>query len=227
MSPAYYKKAKHKRDVPAVKPFQADEVWAAAAAAYRINGEYVKAVPRWATPDPNAKTSNRNIILELLDNPAGITHSDREQGSDTRRYYQSLTFKILQNRRISDYERNAMKVSEKDEIEPDGLDLNLIASLPANVVRAKERDKIENRIVYNADGVIGSIGERISVEIEVLKSAFSINWGVYYITGITTENQVVYFGYKNDVQAGKIIKVTGRVKAHRDNSTQLNRVRIG
>jgi hypothetical protein len=46
------------------------------------------------------------------------------------------------------------------------------------------------------------------------------------VTGITDKNQAVFFSYKDGMNAGKRVKVAGTVKAHRDDSTQLNRVKV-
>jgi len=38
--------------------------------------------------------------------------------------------------------------------------------------------------------------------------------------------QAVFFSHRNGIQPGKLIVAEGTVKAHRDNSTQLNRVKV-
>jgi hypothetical protein len=39
-------------------------------------------------------------------------------------------------------------------------------------------------------------------------------------------DQAIFFSYKTELEAGALIKISGTVKAHRDNVTQLNRVKI-
>jgi hypothetical protein len=53
-----------------------------------------------------------------------------------------------------------------------------------------------------------------------------MKWNTNYVTGITTDDQVVFFAYKEALDIGKVLNITGTVKAHRDNSTQLNRVKV-
>jgi hypothetical protein len=43
---------------------------------------------------------------------------------------------------------------------------------------------------------------------------------------MTENKEVVFFGYKAQRQVGERVRVTGNVKAHRDDSTQLNRVKF-
>jgi hypothetical protein len=53
-----------------------------------------------------------------------------------------------------------------------------------------------------------------------------MKWNTNYVTGITTNDQVVFFAYKEALDIGKVLNINGTVKAHRDNSTQLNRVKV-
>jgi hypothetical protein len=53
-----------------------------------------------------------------------------------------------------------------------------------------------------------------------------MKWNTNYVTGITTDDQVVFFAYKEALDIGKVLDIQGTVKAHRDNSTQLNRVKV-
>jgi hypothetical protein len=55
---------------------------------------------------------------------------------------------------------------------------------------------------------------------------FSQQWNVFFVTGITSSDQVVFFSYREAIPAGTTIVAQGTVKAHRDNSTQLNRVKV-
>lgn len=41
-----------------------------------------------------------------------------------------------------------------------------------------------------------------------------------------TDDQAVFFAHKQPINIGKLIIAEGTVKAHRDNSTQLNRVKV-
>jgi hypothetical protein len=46
------------------------------------------------------------------------------------------------------------------------------------------------------------------------------------MSGITSDDQVVFFAYKQQLEVGKMIDLHGTVKAYRDNITQLNRVKV-
>jgi hypothetical protein len=60
----------------------------------------------------------------------------------------------------------------------------------------------------------------------VVKSVYSQNYGVYFITGVTASRQAVFFSFRERLAKGHQCRIRGTVKAHRENSTQLNRVRM-
>ncbi len=199
---------------------QASDVWGAACAAQRINGAYLKTIE-----DGKNTETNRQIVDNFLANTDLITEADREQGEAVRRYYKGLTFKILQGKKLNDFDNTAMVIANRDVIESN-YDVAVIASLPSCYERAVKRDNVNSRVEGARGGFIGRIGEKIKLNIEVVRSVFSQQWGVYFVTGITTEDQVVFFSYRDAIPAGKLVIAQGTVKAHRDNSTQLNRVKV-
>jgi hypothetical protein len=211
----------------------ADTVWSAACAAQRINGEYVKAVTSYVTNEdilPESeqtppKEINRDIINRLIADPSQITDADRVQAEAVRKYYKAFTFKILQGKMLSEFDNNAMVISNRDVIESN-YDVAVIASLPASYERAVKRDNLNRKIDSASGGFVGRVGDKVKLTVEVVRSVFSQQWNVFFITGITTDDQPVFFSYRETIPTGKTIVAQGTVKAHRDNSTQLNRVKL-
>jgi hypothetical protein len=215
----------------------ADTVWSAACAAQRINGEYVKMVTSYTTNDEiltnslvqaviaEAKQTNRQIIDKLLADTSQITDADRVQAEAVRKYYKAFTFKILQGKMLSEFDNNAMVISNRDVIESN-YDVAVIASLPASYERAVKRDSLTRKIESASGGFVGRVGDKVKLTVEVVRSVFSQQWNVFFITGITTDDQPVFFSYRETIPTGKTIVAQGTVKAHRDNSTQLNRVKL-
>jgi hypothetical protein len=200
--------------------YSADDVWAAACMAQRINSGYVKA----GNID---KQSNRQIVDELLVNTNRITDEDREQGKKVRQYYQAYTFKILKGIKLGEFDNNAMVLSNRDVIESN-YDMVVIVSLPQSYERSVKWDGADQRVKFATGGYIGTSGDKITVSIEVLKTVYSQKWNTSYFTGITNEDQVVFFAYNHidRLEVGDTYTIQGTVKAHRDNSTQLNRVKV-
>jgi hypothetical protein len=205
--------------------FNADDVWAAACQAQRINGAYVK-LSIMSESDPSLdRKSNRQIVESLLTDTTQITDEDREEGAQVRKFYQAFTFKILKGIRLSEFDNNAMLIANRDTIESN-YDLAVIASLPSCYERGVKRHTVDQRIFFAKGGFVGRVGDKVSPSIEVLKSVFSQQWNTHYITGITGDDQVLFFAYKQPLEVGKMFDLYGTVKAHRDNTTQLNRVKI-
>ena len=215
----------------------ANTVWSAACAAQRINGEYVKMVTSYATNDeilPNSleqaasaetKRTNRQIIDQILADTSMITDDDRVQAEAVRKYYKGFTFKILQGKMLSEFDNNAMVIANRDVIEAT-YDVAVIASLPASYERAVKRDTLNRKIENVSGGFVGRVGDKVKLNVEVVRSVFSQQWNVFFITGITSDDQAVFFSYREAIPTGKTIVAQGTVKAHRDNSTQLNRVKV-
>jgi hypothetical protein len=206
--------------------YLADDVWAAACQAQKVNGTYVKdGQTSVLNPDVICK-SNRQITFELLEDLAQITDESREQGKKVRQYYQGLTFKVLKGIKLNDFDNNVMVISNRDVIN-ENFDLAVIASLPNSYIRAVERDTVDQRIKSATGGYISKPGLKATlIKLEVLKSIFSHKYNVNFITGITHADEVVFFSYKESIMVGQNIIVNGTVKSHRDNSTQLSRVKL-
>jgi hypothetical protein len=203
----------------------ADNVWSAACAAQRINGSYIKLSVISESDPATTKLSNRMIVEQLLADLSGITDEDREQGVKVRAFYQAYTFKILQGKQLSDFDNTAMLIANRDVI-TGNYDVAVIASLPSCYERGVVRQSADQRINFATGGFIGKANDKVTASIEVLKSVFSMKWNTNYVTGITTNDQVVFFAYKEALDIGKVLNINGTVKAHRDNSTQLNRVKV-
>lgn len=201
-----------------------DDVWAAACAAQRINGSYIKLSRISETPD-STKLSNRMIVEQLLADPFNITDEDREQSVKVRSFFQAYTFKILQGKRLSEFDNNAMLIANRDIIEST-YDLALICSLPASYERGVARQTADQRISFARGGYIGVEGDKVKLNIEVIKNIWSEKWHTWYVTGITSEDQVVFFSFKSELEIYRNVEIHGTVKGHRDNSTQLNRVKV-
>jgi hypothetical protein len=207
--------------------YLADDVWAAACQAQRVNGSYVKlGVSSESDPSMNQK-SNRQLVELLLADSTQITEEDREQGKKVRQYYQAYTFKILKGIKLGDFDNNAMLLSNRDVINSN-YDMAVVVSLPASYERGVKRSDVDQRVKFATGGYIGKPTDKITVTIEVLKTVYSQKWNTNYFTGITTDDQVVFFAYNGNgkLDIGDTYTIQGTVKAHRDNSTQLNRVKF-
>jgi hypothetical protein len=206
--------------------FNADDVWTAACFAQRTNGCYIKNADaeEWKG---QAVDTNRQLVDKVISGEYAeqITDEDRKQGKKVRQYFQGFTFKILKGIKLSEFDNTAMLIANRDII-TSSYDVAVIASLPSCYERSIKRDIVDQRITFATGGYVGCPGDKVTHQIEVLKCFYSEKWDTHYVTGITEAEQVFFFAYKNPIDLGSTIKIQGTVKAHRDNSTQLNRIKV-
>lgn len=209
-------------NVPRVRKvtFNTDDVFAAACAAQRINGQYIKAVVTGS-----GQKTNRQITEDLLADPQQIALDDRQQGQYVRQYFKGLTFKVIEGKQLSDFNKNAMDIAGNDVIETT-YQLAVAVSLPATYEKNSKRDDVDRRIKFATGGYVGEIGEKVILNIEVLKQLWSEKYNTWYLTGITGEDQVVFFALRTQYDIGTHLTIEGIVKNQRETSTQLNRVKV-
>ena len=213
--------------------YSVGDVWGAACHAQRINGAYIKQ-DEWELPSESAtavqlkRKSNRNIMMEALENPFMITDEDRVAGAECLKFIQNdMTFRALQNR-LTDFDRSVMKITAvTDRFFPQGhrLELATVACLPNSYQRALKRIEEQDRLNQTA-GYIGAIGDKVTITVDIVRCIFSQKWNTYYATGITANNETVFFAIREPLNTGTTLSFRGTVKAHRDGQTQLNRVAI-
>jgi len=221
------------RAQPQGNRYAMDLVWGAACAAQRINGAYVKETQyrfdeALNTTVPTVKR-NRNIMEEILDNPAMLMPEDIAQGQECRKFLQQdITFRALKGR-LTDFDSATSRViaveGEFDSVKH-RYELAVVASLPASHQRALERQVTQERVRQTTGDYVGQPGDKVRVTVEIVKSNYSQQWNTWYATGITSHNQAVFFAYRSELAKGTTVDIQGTVKAHRDGSTQLNRVSI-
>ena len=198
----------------------ADKVWGAAVVAFRANKGYVKALGVGL-----ATKTNRQIVDELLKDNVPILGVDIEEGRKIRQYFKALTFKVIEGKTLTPFLSNAMQIAEKEFI-TDNLGVGTIASLPATYYKMTSRDEVDRRINWARGGFVGQIGDTVSTEIEIIKKLWSNNYNTWYLTGINDKDQVLFFPHKVDMEIGTCVTITGKVKSHRENSTQLSHVKV-
>lgn len=206
-----------------------DDVLAAACAAQRYNNEYLKEDQVEVDPEGNInvkKVANKKLIYRFLNNELPVLEEDREIAKKVRTHYCGLTFKILQGKVLSEFDQVTLQIAENDEVAGPYL-IAVAASMPSCYNRAIQRAETEMRINQANNGYLGAVGSKVECKIEVMKSAYSQNFNVYFITGITADNKVVFFANRNNVEIGTMLGIKGTVKRHtEDNKTQLNRVKV-
>jgi hypothetical protein len=208
------------------------DVWAAACAAQRVNGEYLKE-GRNEYGDKgevlSTKRRNRDIMLEFLHNPDRLLVEDVEAGEQARNFLaKDLTFRALKGQ-LTDFDQSVSKclaVADRFYTVTHRYEMAVIASLPSSARRSQDRQSAEQRMQFARGGLIGQPGNKISTNVEVISANYSQQYNIFWIRAITEQDQPVMFSNKEKFDVGTSITIQGKVKAHRDNLTQLNYVKV-
>jgi len=208
-------------------------VWAAAVLATDANQGYVKeAVHAWDEATQTTKLvrrRNRDIMLDHLKHPQDFTAEVLARGQEVMNSVRNdLTFRAIKGR-LTDFDQAVSKVlavEQQFDSAKHRYEMAIVASLPASAARAEKRATNDERVKFATGGLIAQPGAKITAHVEVLSAVYSQNYGCWFIKGITDQDQPVFFSYREGMDAGQWITVQGTVKAHRDNLTQLNRVKV-
>jgi len=212
--------------------YSVDDVWGAAVAAQRVNGEYVKEDKININEDGSHETlkkRNRDIMMDFLAVPGTITDEDRATGHECRRCLQNdLTFRALKGQ-LSAFDASVgrvVAVEEEFDSVQHRLELAVVACLPQSHQRTLVRQSIQDRVRNASGGYVGNVSDKVALDAEVVSANWSNIYNIFWVTAITQDNRALFFSYKSQLNSGAQVKLVGTVKAHRDNKTQLNRVKV-
>ena len=202
--------------------FTADQVWALAVAADRINGSYLKE-DQWEEQNGSmVKTKEANKLMVkrwLREGTFPVTEQDTEEGRRVRQYFNTFIMRELAGK-LNDFERQALKLAQKQEFTGRDLyDFAVISCLPSVARRDLQRQEIK-REIYQSEQLVGSVGQTIVSDFTVI----NWNYSKWRVQGRMGEAFVDFWFSKELVGE---LKIKGKIKAVRgDKTTQLNYVKI-
>ena len=207
--------------------FTAEQVWACAAAAQRINGGYFKE-DKWENVNDQArKVSDANKVMVkawLRDQDySQITAADTEEGIRARNHFKSYTFLAIAGR-LNEFQQTAMKLAAKEEFTGrDIYDFAVISCLPSVAVRDVANSELK-REIYTSEQLQGDVGDTIVGDITVISARFNPDYNRYKIRARMGES-FVDFWFGRELEG--TVRVKGKIKIQRgDKTTQLNYVKI-
>jgi predicted P-loop ATPase len=202
----------------------ADQVWAAACAAYRVNGGYFKQ-PEVTDQGVITRPTNRELVHQYLAEPSSVTADDLEQGRKCRQdLLKQATMSALKNR-ATEWDLLTAEMAGLDTITTD-YQLSVITAMPKSHSQNLARETVDSRLAYCDSDPVGRIDERVEITGQVVRSNYSNQYNTHYVTVITDTNRQAFFAYRERIEPGANIKICGRVKRHADRATQLSRVKI-
>jgi hypothetical protein len=208
--------------------FTADQVWAYAATADRINAGYVKLDQYSEDGQCIIKENNKSMVKRWLrENYCGEdTEADWETGRAVRAHFNTYTFLALQGK-LNDFQHQALKIAQMDRFTGRNmLEFSIVSCLP-DVARRDQAQREFQQALFASEPIQGAEGDRITGYMEVTNCRFNPNYNKFRIQGRMGESFVdFWFGRELSVGANLLIK--GKIKRQRDDkSTQLNFVRVG
>lgn len=243
---AYYRRTYAPRPLPnfskpysgaktakAVFMYKAEDVWAAAAAATRVNGGYIKeAIYNWdeALLSPVLdKEANKVMVRNMLAANTVYTEEDIERGNKAREYWKTNLLKMLSGA-ANDFEQTAIALANKETIET-VYDVSVISSLIASAERALQRDAVNDKKMQTNSVHVGKVKDNVMVpDAEVLTVRYNDNFAKYRVD-VRCKGNLFSWWTSTKYEVGAYISVKGKVKAHyadRDTNaaiTQLNYVK--
>ena len=202
----------------------ADQVWAAACAAHRVNGGYFKQ-PEVTDQGTITRPTNRELVRQYLDQPGAVTVYDVEQGRKCRQdLLKQTTMAVLKNQ-ATEWTLLTAEMAALDAITTD-YQVSVITAMPKSHVQNLTRESTDGRLAYCETEPVGTDNQLITVAGEVVRSNYSAKWNTFYVTMITDSNHQVFFAYREGLEPGRQVKLRGRVKRHADRATQLSRVKL-
>jgi hypothetical protein len=202
----------------------ADQVWAAACAAYRVNGGYFKQ-PEVTDQGAITRPTNRELVRQYLAEPGAVTARDIEQGRKCRQdLVNAATMSALKNQ-ATEWTQLTAQMAALDVITTD-YQVSVITAMPKSHSQTLARETVDGRLAYCETEPVGPVNHRVDIRGEVVRSNYSTQYNTHYVTVITEDNRQVFFAYRERIDPGSSIRICGRVKRHADRATQLSRVKI-
>lgn len=203
----------------------ADRVWAAACAAFRINGAYRK------YPDIQdgkiVAPANRELVKLYLamEDCEFVTDADRAQAAVCQQTLKnSVTLRALKGE-LDEWSLLVARMTALEDVTTD-YEISVITALPKNYYQIIERENINSRLAHCENSFVGRVNEAVTLSGEIVRVNYSNRFNTFYTTVITDDNQEVFFAYRERLATTRRIRFCGRIKRHAGRATQLSRVKL-
>jgi hypothetical protein len=189
-----------------------DEVLAAACAAHRILGGYIKHTGV-SPPAAGPQLANKTLMREILAGGSSlVVGEDRDLAQAILGSARGLVLRVLAPRVLTDYEHRLWQLVAQEQVA--ARDLGFCASLPQSYHRASLADSYTQRIQRAQQGWLAPVGARVTVSVEIAQRGYSQAYNTHYITALTPDDRCVFFFLRAPVSAGDRIQIRGTVKEH-------------
>ena len=227
-NPFAYRKPMAKKIPVNVTLVPAEQVWAAAALADRVNGGAYHKEPQRDKDNYDVVLfePNRAIVNRALTGTTEFTTEDIELGRLARAWHKNRLLMVAIKRPLTGFEDNLSKAAGMDEFALEVHKLE-IATIASQIRSFRNGFALEEKMWGTTTAALAEIGTKVLTTAEVVSTVYSATYNTTYIHAVTLDTRnVIMFAYREKIAVGTVITINGTVKAHREDYTQLNRVRV-
>jgi hypothetical protein len=225
-----------------IKDYTALDVLALSVQNYRING-FIRSGEGYSFWDEETEKSiyfpdSKTKILEMIDDGIRADQSDLDQAMVIKNKFDSRFMMKKMTGELNDFERSVVK-SLSGESTLSKFDIAIIASIPNMDVIDNKRQQVDQQLekVRFISEYYGEHRQRYDLKVEVIDCKYIQNSGVYMITTLENNKNIIKFWWRDqpdisDIIQGKKIHIRGTVNRHENGKytgakeTMLNRVKI-
>lgn len=238
LSARNYRRGVHGAEPKNVFSYDTDRVFAAAASAFRINGDEYLREPVTDYDDTGkvirTRLANRVVMKKILTNSmsTGEYHNmerDEDLGNETRTYFQGKMLDVIAGT-AKPYIQAAVTVASKDHIE-NLLEIGLIASLIPAYINGVNFDEKKERFDTYESRHFGNVGDKITNVVSIVDHRYIKSVGRYIYVARNTAGNLIQWWHDKAIMSTNVT-VTGRIKGHGQEYsskvpvTQFNYVKI-
>jgi hypothetical protein len=209
-----------KKNTTPVYSIPADQAWAAAWTAWRLNSnQYLKL-------NRDGLIANKIMMTGiLLNQPELITDQDREQSRVARdRLGIDVNLRVLKGEELNEWTKLQANICLLETF-TSAYDLAVLASYPKSYSKLKNNDLVEDRLSACQDHPVGT--GRVQLTVESIKCIYSQKHNCWFVWAIDLDtNCAVMFSYREEIAPGARFTLLGRVRFYQDRTTRLNRVTV-
>jgi hypothetical protein len=205
--------------------FTLQQCMAAACAAQRINGKYV----RRDDSTEEFPANNWLTINILKENSDKVMDVDQENSRMVITYLEHKLPELIAET-LQDYWRNAVLLTDKRDIGiEDYRTFAFLASVPGSVYNACTREQVAESLAKQVENsrCIGTVGKEFPrTQVTIIGSVYSRNYFKHYHTAYTADGDVIRFPLSEQLDTGSQPTIAGRIHKHDGNMTVLHYVRV-
>ena len=212
--------------------YSVDDVWAAAVLADQVNGGYIKDTEYRMDDEGRqhvVRETNRFIVMDTLQNhPERITDDLRIEGMILRdQLAQDLTLRTLKGV-TTDFDNSilhVLSVTDRMYTVTHRFEMAVIPSLPRSMRETVRRADVD-ALLRGCSALSAVPDSKVELAVRVVKSFYSKNYNIYFITAVTEDHRAVMFPLKENFVFNTHLKIRGNVRDHQSTATRLNRVKV-